>query len=313
MIHLGGGMYKNILVPLDGSQRAERILPHVKQLADRFEARIILVQVVEPHIEFVGSQKAHQDQAIEDFLQETDLAKVYLSSLKDQLKAEGVHALSQVVHGDVVKTILGIAKGWDVDLIAMASHGHTGLSRVFYGSVAAGILHQVNRSLFLIRAEGDEEQERKDVQMYKNILVPLDGSKRAERILPHVEELAFRFEANVVLLRVVGLIGSSTHPNVPFSKLDLGNEEQRYDDAKSYLTAIRGEFREKGIKAKAVLKKGPVVRWICDVASSEDVDLIAMASHGRTGLERVFYGSVAVGVLHQVDRPLLLIRSRAEL
>ena len=73
-------MYKNILVPLDGSQRAERILPHAKQLAERFEARIILVQVVEPHIEFEGPQKDHQDEAIEVFLQETDLAEVYLSS-----------------------------------------------------------------------------------------------------------------------------------------------------------------------------------------------------------------------------------------
>ena len=306
-------MYKNILVPLDGSKRAERILPHVKQLADHFEAKIMLVHIVEPHIEFSGSQKAHQDEAIEDMWQQIENSEVYLARLKEQLEAEGVHTLSQVDPGDVVKTILRSAQGWNADLIAMASHGRTGLSRVFYGSVAAGILHQVNRPLFLIRAEGDEEENLQDVNGYKTILVPLDGSKRAERILPHAEELAFRFEAGIVLLRVVGLIGNSTRPNVPFSKLDLGNEEQRYDDAKSYLTAIRGEFREKGIKAKAVIKKGPVVRWIGNVAMSEDVDLIAMASHGHTGLERVFYGSVAAGVLHQVDRPLLLIRARRSL
>jgi nucleotide-binding universal stress UspA family protein len=76
-------MYKNILVPLDGSQRAERILPHAKQLAERFEARIILVQVVEPHIEFEGSQKTHQDEAIEDFWQQTDNSEVYLARLKE--------------------------------------------------------------------------------------------------------------------------------------------------------------------------------------------------------------------------------------
>ena len=146
--------------------------------------------------------------------------------------------------------------------------------------------------------------------MYKNILVPLDGSKRAERILPHVEELAFRFNASVVFLRIVGLSGNNTTPHVALSKLDLKNDDRRYDDAKSYLAAIQGEFREKGIQAKAVIKKGPVVRWIGNVAMSEDVDLIAMASHGHTGLERVFYGSVAAGVLHQVDRPLLLIRAR---
>ncbi len=66
--------------------------------------------------------------------------------------AEGVHVLYEFVHGDVVKTILGVAQGWDADLIAVASHGRTGLERVFYGSVAAGVLHQVDRPLLLNRA-----------------------------------------------------------------------------------------------------------------------------------------------------------------
>ena len=145
--------------------------------------------------------------------------------------------------------------------------------------------------------------------MFTKILVPLDGSKRAERILPHVEELAFKFNASVVLLRVVGHNGSS-NTHVPFSTIDTSNEDKRYEEAKSYLAAIQGEFREKGIDAKAVIKKGPVVKWIGDIAISEDIELIAMASHGHTGLERVFYGSVAAGVLQQVDRPLLLIRAR---
>ncbi len=146
--------------------------------------------------------------------------------------------------------------------------------------------------------------------MYKTIVVPLDGSKRAERILPHVEELAYRFEASVVLLRIVELVGNSSRPNDSLSFYDLEYVEQRFDEAKSYLAAIQGEFCEKGIQAKTIVQKGDVVKWISDVARSEDVDLIAMASYGRTGLERVFYGSVAAGVLHQVDRPLLLIRAR---
>jgi len=303
-------MYKNILVPLDGSKCAERILPHAVHLAGRFNDGLILVHVIEPHIDYYVSQNSHKFEEIKDLSQQIKQAKAYLIELKDQLEAEGHHVEDQVVHGNVVRTILRMARKLDSDLIAMASHGRTGLSRVFYGSVAAGVLHQVNRPLFIIRAEDDEEQEWMDVNMYKNILVPLDGSKRAERILHHVEELAFRFGARVVLLRIVELIGKSSRSHATLSGFELENVAQRFDGAKSYLAAIRGEFREKGIKAKAVIKKGPVVRWICDVASSEDVDLIAMASHGHTGLERVFYGSIAAGVLHQVDRPLLLIRSR---
>jgi nucleotide-binding universal stress UspA family protein len=305
-------MYKNILVPLDGSKRAERILPHAVHLAGRFNAGLILVHVVEPHIDFYSSLNSHKFEEIEDLSQQIKQAKAYLNELKDQLEAEGHQVENQVVHGNVVRTILRMARKFDSDLIAIASHGRTGLSRVFYDSIAAGVLHQVNRPLLIIRAEDDEEQEWKDVNMYKNILIPLDGSKRAERILPHVEQLALHFGSSVILLRIVELIGKSSRPHATLSGFELENVEQRFDGAKSYLAAIRGEFREKGVKAKAVINKGPVVKWICDVASSEDVDLIAMASHGHTGLERVFYGSVAAGVLHQVDRPLLLIRTRGD-
>jgi nucleotide-binding universal stress UspA family protein len=84
----------------------------------------------------------------------------------------------------------------------------------------------------------------------------------------------------------------------------------RGEEVDNYLAGWQGEFREKGIEARRMVERGPVVETIINVAKREGADLIAMASHGRTGLERVFYGSVAVGVLHHVDRPLLLVRSR---
>jgi nucleotide-binding universal stress UspA family protein len=85
--------------------------------------------------------------------------------------------------------------------------------------------------------------------------------------------------------------------------------EQRTREAETYLAGLQGEFREKGISARARIAYGPVVEAIIDAAEREGVDLIAIASHGRSGLPRVFYGSVAAGVLHRVDRPLLLVRS----
>lgn len=149
--------------------------------------------------------------------------------------------------------------------------------------------------------------------MYTTILVPLDGSKRAEMILPYVQELALRFKANVVLIRVIEIDGHRSRPKITYSTFELENTEQRIDDAESYLSVIQGEFQERGIQVKTVIEEGPVVKRICQVASSEDVDLLAMASHGRTGLERVFYESVAAGILHKVDRALLLIRARSDL
>jgi len=146
-----------------------------------------------------------------------------------------------------------------------------------------------------------------EIDMYKTILVPLDGSKRAERILPHVEEAAQHNEANVIFLQVIEPNHYYVGPHGAVSDLEIHNNQEK--EAEEYLTALRGEFREKGIKARFFIEKGPVVRRIIEVADRENVDLIAMASHGRTGLSHVFYGSVAAGVLHRIDRHLLLVRA----
>ncbi len=94
---------------------------------------------------------------------------------------------------------------------------------------------------------------------------------------------------------------------VPYYDADLA--QQWVEEAKQYLGAVSNAFREKGLDVQVLVEQGPVVRTILDVAEREDADLIAMASHGRSGLARVFYGSVAAGILHQADRPLLLVRA----
>jgi len=143
--------------------------------------------------------------------------------------------------------------------------------------------------------------------MYKSILAPLDGSKRAEAILPHLENLARDNASKIVFMQVIEPITIAVGAEVVFQTKD--DYEVLEKQAETYLAGIKGEFREKGIDAHAVVTHGPVVEAVISAAEREDAELIAIASHGRTGLSRVFYGSVAAGVLHRVDRPLLLIRS----
>jgi nucleotide-binding universal stress UspA family protein len=145
--------------------------------------------------------------------------------------------------------------------------------------------------------------------MYKKILVPLDGSKRAEAIIPHVEELAFCTEATVLLLQIVEPHIVYTSPYDTYPELNLDQAERRTEDVESYLSSWKEKLDVKGIETELRVEHGPVVTTILKIASQEEVDLIAMASHGRTGLARVFYGSVSAGVLHRIDRPLLLVRS----
>jgi nucleotide-binding universal stress UspA family protein len=145
--------------------------------------------------------------------------------------------------------------------------------------------------------------------MYKKILVPLDGSSRGEAILPHVAELAARFEAEIILLRVYepdfSLVDPYGHPLEFYEAL----QEKWQDEVVAYLASVKEKLSQKGLRVRTLVEKGPVVSMIINVAERESADLIAMSSHGRTGLARVFYGSVAAGVLHQVDRPLLLVRA----
>ncbi len=148
--------------------------------------------------------------------------------------------------------------------------------------------------------------------MYNTILVPLDGSKRAERILPHVEKLAKSPETKVILLGVVETqVHFTATYGVPY-ELNVDLYEQREKDARTYLTSIQKQFQEKGTRAETLVEMGSVSNTIIEVAERQGVDLIAMTSHGRTGLARVFYGNVASGVLNRVDRPLLLIRSESD-
>ncbi len=147
--------------------------------------------------------------------------------------------------------------------------------------------------------------------MYKKILVPLDGSLRAEEILPHVESLALRLTSEILLLYVDAasdLILERDEVADANAFLEAGRRRIRKHQL--YLQAIADKWRSIDIATRVLLAVGDVVTCIVDTATREAVDLVAMTSHGQTGSERTFYGGVAASVLNRIDRPLLLIRSR---
>lgn len=148
-------MYKKILVPLDGSTRAEKIIPHIEMLAKCMQAQVILLRIYQvdyDQADMVGHDPAFYE-AIARSCKENVIA--YLNTVQEKLQTEGLVVRSFAEIGDIVSTILAIAEREGADLIAMSSHGRTGLARVFYGSVAAGLLHKIDRPLLLVRAEED--------------------------------------------------------------------------------------------------------------------------------------------------------------
>ncbi len=147
-------MYQNILVPLDGSARAEAILPHVIELSHRVGAELVLLQVIDPSASAAGLDGLALDVLREMIDEEAKAAQQYLEAKCNELAQQNVKATSVVRYGSVVSTIIETAEDTQVDLIAIASHGRTGLARLFYGSVAAGVLQRVDRPLLIIRAQG---------------------------------------------------------------------------------------------------------------------------------------------------------------
>ena len=146
--------------------------------------------------------------------------------------------------------------------------------------------------------------------MYKILLVPLDGSKRAEAILPHIEFIARSSNAQVIFLRVEEPPVMLGRDEVIDIKRSNDEFESRKKAAKDYLEGLKDAFSKKGIQVDVRVLFGSVVKTILEVAEKVHADLIAMASHGVGGSQRMFYGSVTAGILQRIDRPLLIIRTR---
>ena len=151
-------MYRTILVPMDGSKRAEAILSHVESIAISNDAKVFFLKVEEEPImlerdEVIDIQKYH-----EVFDKQNALSQAYLDGLQARFQEKDIQTVTQLAFGSVVKAILNMAAKTSADLIAMATHGLSGLARVSYGSVAAGVLQAADIPILLIRSGSDKKE-----------------------------------------------------------------------------------------------------------------------------------------------------------
>jgi len=151
-------MYNKILVPLDGSKRAEAVLPHAEEMANRYGAEIILLRVEELHVMLEWDEVVDLAKCHEKFDTRKKASESYLAQHEKKFREKGIKVNARVMHGPVVKSILTVAEEMDVDIIVMASHGLSGLPRTFYGSVTAGVLQKVDRPLLIIRTRKIEQE-----------------------------------------------------------------------------------------------------------------------------------------------------------
>lgn len=289
----------NILVPLDGSELAERALPYAERLAGKAGRKVILVRSV--HVRTLPGRDPSDAQvkAIDD-------AERYLASIASRLGDAGVAVESAVPYGPPAAEILDETRIRQADLVLMATHGRSGVGRWVYGSVANQVMRSTQVPMLLIPASVATVWSDK---VQPKVLVPLDGSALAEEALPAAREFAAALGASVVLVRIVEPPYDSAYSEVAqYVEFD---PEQQARVATDYLEQTAASLRSAGLAVETRVVVGDPVIAISALAREAGAAAVAMATHGRSGLAELVLGSVATGTLQRAGLPLLLVRPTA--
>ncbi len=283
-------MSAKVLVPLDGSTASESILVQVRRLVRGTDAEVVLLHVVEENPGEDGRA----------YLRATMRARERLRRLAVSLREDGIRAEGEVRSGDPAGGILRFAAEIEPALVAMSTHGRTGLARLIRGSVAERVLRHSTHPLLLARPTG-LESEPVLPGPFRRILVPLDGSERSAQILPRVQELA-RACGSEVVLQHASLDAPWATGDAPPAPADLSVDE-------ALLRPWRERLERAGIRCRVRIDRRLPPQAILDAAAEEGADLIALATHGRSGASRWFFGSVAEGVLGASTTPTFVLRT----
>jgi nucleotide-binding universal stress UspA family protein len=286
--------YKNILVPLDGSDIAEKALPYARAIAKLKNSNLTLYAV-----------------SLSIFVDRRDrLFASYLEVNAGELNAEGINTTTAIGNGDTAEQIIKYADENKFDLIVMATHGYSGAKRWMFGSITQKVLYGTSIPVLLVKGKSSEP-----FSDFKKILVPVDGSPFSESTFPYVIELAENTDKEVLLLHIC------EPPVVPsYGSRPINEKWARYRDemweeveklSETYMDKITAHMKSKGIKVKSMVVKaltGEVAKTILQVKRDENIDLTVIATQGRTGVNRLVYGNVVNKIVEEGSKPIMLIR-----
>lgn len=297
-------MYTRMLIPLDGSQVAEQVLPYVRFLAKELAIPVNLLQAIDPDAIalLVNPKEGRYIDTVSADL--TASSRDYLETIAQSIPGTRVQCV--VEKGKAEDVLIEHAAADKDSLMVMATHGRSGIQRWLLGSVADKVIHGAANHALLIRAT--DQGKTAGAAVLKTVVVPLDGSPLAEQVLPHVADLAGRLRLQVVLTRAYAL-----PPAMAPDAYGTYSEElisQLEADARAYLDAKVEGLKEKGLKnVTAVTDFGYGAEEIIKLARQTPDNFIAMCSHGRSGIRRWLLGSVTERVVRHSGDPVLIIRA----
>jgi len=296
-------MVDHIVVPLDGSSLAERVLPHTVAVGRAMDAKVTLLRAVARKPPESGSRAVDP---LSWHMRKSE-AEAYMKEMAERLSETGLAAEVRLAEGRAAGSIIEFAREEDVDLIIISSHGDSGLSAWNISSVVQKVILRAYTPTMIVRAYQPVTEELTDLR-YGRLLVPLDGSQRAECTLPWAREIAEHHDGRLILAHVV------KEPEVP-RRAPLSEEEA---DLVERLTALN---REKGqaylddlagrldldVEPRLVVSEDPAMA-LHTLADDEEVDLVVMAAHGYSGRKSWPYGSVALNFIAYGSEPLLIVQ-----
>lgn len=297
----------SILIPLDGSHLAAQVLPYARSLAELTHANLLLAHVI-PHAGHlhVGTERGLLDKLEGRTCDKADIADLdahreqatrYLETQAARLREDGLVVGTTVLEGRPDEVITAAAA--DVDLVAMSTHGYSGLRRWALGSVTDRVLHTSPKPVLVVRSVAERPFN------LRRILVPLDGSALARRALPVAADLARTAQAELIVMAVMpaplgGVEGAITP--IIFTPQD---QTLLRDRLMGEALAAGGGIED--LKISTRIAQGYVAEEVSDEAQRSAVDLIVISTHGYGGWRRLALGSVTDKVLHVTKTPVLVV------
>lgn len=296
-------MFSHLVVPLDGSSLAECVLPHVVTFAHAFQARVTLVRVLNNE---TGSGPVRVIDPLDWEMYKAEAA-AYLNSTAQRLEAVGVTVATQLLEGDPTRWIVDYAHSQGADLMILSTHGQSGLGSRYISGVTLKVLQQIHMAALVVRAY-QPVVGTLDGHCYRRILVPLDGSQRAEYVTPAVTQLSNTCRSEVLLAHIVAM------PQLPRRSPPTPDDLELRDRwvARSQELAVKylEQLQSSSLPAAGTRLEvaDDVIAGLHHMAMAENADLVVLSAHGYSANPQRRYGSVTTDFIEYDDAPLLVIQ-----
>ena len=302
-------MFDTILVPLDGSQMADCVLPHVAAIAGPFNAEVTLLRVLEKNQTIPSAQ-------LFDLLNwqiNKTRSTLYLEKIKLLFQESGIRTQALVLEGLVAEGIAGYAQQQAMKLIVLSSHGRSGLTKWGISSITQKIILIAQTSLLIIRAHqyGPRADKLSTAPLYKRILVPLDGSQRAENALPIITQLAQFHKSQVHLVHVVETPEMARQMPLAPEDVELATRvvDRNRKEAEQYLENLksRSYLKDIDVRTHLITSENATVA-LHQLEEQEQIDIVTFNAHGYSGNHQWPYGSMVNHFILYGKAPLLIVQ-----